>query len=51
MTDPWVALEPGADPVERVRALRSAHDRFTAAGTVTRPVRPVVAASWRRSAG
>ncbi|WP_428957438.1 GAF domain-containing protein [Streptomyces sp. cg35] len=51
MTDPWVALEPGADPSERVRALRHAHDRFTAAGTVARPVRPVVADSWRRSAG
>ncbi|MYW69907.1 GAF domain-containing protein [Streptomyces sp. SID8379] len=51
MTDPWVALEPGTDPSERVRALRRAHDRFTAAGTVARPVRPVVAASWRRSAG
>ncbi|MEV5608926.1 GAF domain-containing protein [Streptomyces sp. NPDC052225] len=51
MTDPWVALEPGADPSERVRAVRRAHDRFTAAGTVARPVRPVVAASWRRSAG
>ncbi|MFJ4714367.1 GAF domain-containing protein [Streptomyces sp. NPDC088785] len=51
MTDPWVALESGADASERVRALRRAHDRFTAAGTVVRPVRPVVAASWRRSAG
>ncbi|MFI7341416.1 GAF domain-containing protein [Streptomyces sp. NPDC050085] len=51
MTDPWVALEPGADPAERASALRRAHDRFTAAGTVDRPVRPVVAASWRRSAG
>ncbi|WP_425842141.1 GAF domain-containing protein [Streptomyces fractus] len=51
MTEQWVALEPGTDPSERVRALRRAHDRFTAAGTVARPVRPVVAASWRRSAG
>lgn len=51
LSDPWVALEPGADPAERVRALRTAHDRFTAAGTVARPVRPVVADSWRRSAG
>ncbi|MFI7385598.1 GAF domain-containing protein [Streptomyces sp. NPDC049813] len=51
MTDPWVALEPGADPCERVRAVRRAHDRFTEAGTVADPVRPVVAASWRRSAG
>ncbi|MEU6217639.1 GAF domain-containing protein [Streptomyces sp. NPDC047022] len=50
MTDPWVALEPGSDPVERVRELRRAHETFTAAGTVTRRVRPVVADSWRRSA-
>ncbi|MET7474147.1 GAF domain-containing protein [Streptomyces sp. NPDC005648] len=50
MTDPWVALEPGADPAERARMLRSAHETFTEAGTVTRPVRSVVAESWRRSA-
>ncbi|MFF1809342.1 GAF domain-containing protein [Streptomyces sp. NPDC058251] len=50
MTDPWVALEPGTDPVERVRILRRAHDAFTEAGTVPRPVRSVVADSWRRSA-
>ncbi|MFH8487283.1 GAF domain-containing protein [Streptomyces longisporoflavus] len=50
MTEPWVALEAGADPAERVRILRRAHERFTEAGTVTRPVRSVVAESWRRSA-
>ncbi|GGT15683.1 GAF domain-containing protein [Streptomyces chromofuscus] len=50
MTDPWVALEPGADPAERVRVLHRAHDTFTEAGTVPRPVRGVVAESWRRSA-
>ncbi|MDX3798354.1 GAF domain-containing protein [Streptomyces sp. AK04-3B] len=50
MTDPWVALEPGADPTERVRVLRRAHETFTEAGTVPRPVRAVVADSWRRSA-
>ncbi|MFF4043408.1 GAF domain-containing protein [Streptomyces sp. NPDC001816] len=50
MTDPWVALEPGADPAERVRVLRRAHETFTTAGTVPRPVRGVVAESWRRSA-
>ncbi|MEU8652282.1 GAF domain-containing protein [Streptomyces sp. NPDC048737] len=50
MTDPWVALEPGADPAERVRTLRRAHDAFTRAGRVPRPVRSVVADSWRRSA-
>ncbi|MDO0928915.1 GAF domain-containing protein [Streptomyces sp. TG1A-8] len=50
MSDPWVALEPGADPAERVRVLRRAHETFTTAGTVPRPVRSVVAESWRRSA-
>ncbi|MFJ8800474.1 GAF domain-containing protein [Streptomyces sp. NPDC102487] len=50
MIDPWVALEPGADPVERVRSLRRAYESFTEAGTVPRPVRSVVADSWRRSA-
>lgn len=50
MTDPWVALEPGADPAERVRMLRRAHETFAEAGTVPRPVRSVVADSWRRSA-
>ncbi|MEU0333493.1 GAF domain-containing protein [Streptomyces sp. NPDC006193] len=50
MTDPWVALQPGADPAERVRVLRRAHEMFTTAGTVPRPVRSVVAESWRRSA-
>ncbi|SES45848.1 GAF domain-containing protein [Streptomyces sp. yr375] len=50
LTDPWVALEPGADPAERVRILRRAHETFTEAGTVPRPVRAVVADSWRRSA-
>ncbi|MGW1893751.1 GAF domain-containing protein [Streptomyces sp. NPDC002004] len=50
MTDTWVALGPGSDPVERVRVLRRAHDTFTADGTVSRPVRRVVADSWRRSA-
>ncbi|MGW2781388.1 GAF domain-containing protein [Streptomyces populi] len=50
MTDPWVALEPGTDPVERGRLLRRAYESFTEGGTVSRPVRAVVAESWRRSA-
>jgi hypothetical protein len=33
-----------------VRELRRAHETFTQAGTVPRPVRSVVADSWRRSA-
>ncbi|MEU1117946.1 MULTISPECIES: GAF domain-containing protein [unclassified Streptomyces] len=50
MTEPWVALEAGADPAERTRMLRRAHERFTEAGTISLPVRSVVADSWRRSA-
>ncbi|MGI5192580.1 GAF domain-containing protein [Streptomyces sp. CA-288835] len=50
LSDPWVALEPGSDPVERVRVLRRAHETFTEAGTMPLPVRSVVADSWRRSA-
>lgn len=50
MTEPWVALEPGTDPVERVRVVGRAHERFTDVGAISRPVRSVVAESWRRSA-
>ncbi|MEU2421389.1 GAF domain-containing protein [Streptomyces sp. NPDC007851] len=50
LSDPWVALEPGADPADRVRMLRRAHETFTTVGTVPHPVRSVVAESWRRSA-
>ncbi len=50
LTDPWVALAADADPGERSGALRRAHDVFTSAGRLERPVRAVVGASWRRSA-
>ncbi|WP_239075023.1 GAF domain-containing protein, partial [Streptomyces sp. SID10853] len=50
MTDTWVALQAGADPAQRRRALRGAYEAFAAAGRVERPVRAVVAESWRRSA-
>ncbi|MFJ6700047.1 GAF domain-containing protein [Streptomyces sp. NPDC091272] len=50
MTDAWVALEPGADPGARLGALHRAYDTFTSAGRIERPVRSVVAESWRRSA-
>jgi hypothetical protein len=48
----WLALEADADPAERIRAVRRAHEAFlaTRGGTVAAPVRDVVAASWRRSA-
>ncbi|WP_299538097.1 GAF domain-containing protein [uncultured Streptomyces sp.] len=50
MTDPWVALSSGADPGDRLGALRHAHETFTSAGRLERPVRTVVGESWRRSA-
>ncbi|CAM5237844.1 transcriptional regulator [Streptomyces badius] len=50
MTDPWLALAADTDPGERSGALRRAHDVFTSAGRLERPVRAVVGASWRRSA-
>ncbi|WP_351225698.1 GAF domain-containing protein [Streptomyces sp. NPDC002133] len=50
MTDAWVALEAGNDPVERGSELRLAYERFATAGRVERTVRPVVAESWRRCA-
>ncbi|MER5766545.1 GAF domain-containing protein [Streptomyces sp. NPDC001985] len=50
MNDPWVALEPGADPVERLAVLRRAYDAYLAEGRSGPPVRSVVADSWRRSA-
>ncbi|MFE1961296.1 GAF domain-containing protein [Streptomyces sp. NPDC059479] len=50
MSDTWVALEGGTDPAERRGVLRRAHESFATAGRVERPVRSVVAASWRRSA-
>ncbi|MFE7136021.1 GAF domain-containing protein, partial [Streptomyces sp. NPDC057638] len=49
MSDAWVALEAGTDPTERSAVLRRAYDTYLTAGRVERPVRPVVADSWRRS--
>ncbi|MFH8349769.1 GAF domain-containing protein [Streptomyces sp. NPDC018045] len=50
MGNPWLAMETGADPVERTRTVRRAHEVFLAGGAVEHPVRRVVADSWRRSA-
>ncbi|MCB5910742.1 GAF domain-containing protein [Streptomyces pinistramenti] len=50
MVNPWLAMETGADPAERIASLRRAHEAFLAGGQVTPPVRRVVADSWRRSA-
>ncbi|MEU2157403.1 GAF domain-containing protein [Streptomyces sp. NPDC019396] len=50
MSDAWVALEAGKDPVRRLGELRRAYESFASAGRVERTVRPVVAESWRRCA-
>ncbi|MFH7598522.1 GAF domain-containing protein [Streptomyces racemochromogenes] len=50
MGDPSPALPGGADPVERTRVLRRAHEAFTRDGRVEPPVRAVIAKSWRRCA-
>ncbi|WP_431047373.1 GAF domain-containing protein [Streptomyces sp. P1-3] len=50
MVNPWLAMASGPDPAERSRAVRRAHEAFLTQGTVGPGVRPVVAASWRRSA-
>ncbi|WP_443080559.1 GAF domain-containing protein [Streptomyces sp. PTD5-9] len=50
LTDPWVALAAGTDPGRRLGQLRRAHEAFTTAGRLERPVRPVVGESWLRSA-
>ncbi|MBS2963430.1 hypothetical protein KGA66_10260 [Actinocrinis puniceicyclus] len=51
MGNPWLALEIGADPRRRAGQLRRAHEAFVTGGPIPGPVRPVVADSWRRSAG
>nr|WP_296067306.1 GAF domain-containing protein [uncultured Actinoplanes sp.] len=53
MPNPWLALDTGADPAERIRQVGRAHERFVA-GDEARgagpSIRSVVADSWRRSA-
>ncbi|WP_206337438.1 helix-turn-helix domain-containing protein [Streptomyces sp. Z26] len=51
MRNPWLALETGADPAERVGLLRRAHEEFLSGAPIADPVRGVVADSWRRCAG
>ncbi|MEU1837612.1 GAF domain-containing protein [Micromonospora chersina] len=50
MADPWLALEFGADPAERIAQVGAAHEAFLTAGTTTGRVRDVVRRSWERSA-
>jgi hypothetical protein len=56
MANPWLALDLGTDPAERIRQVGRAHERFVTgdrrrAGRPPPPVRTVVAESWERSAG
>ncbi|WP_249352042.1 GAF domain-containing protein [Nocardiopsis akebiae] len=50
MPGPWNAWPWEADPEAVRRDVAVAHTRFTDSGRVSGPVRPVVGASWRRSA-
>ncbi|WP_406037755.1 transcriptional regulator [Micromonospora sp. NBC_00898] len=50
MADPWLALEFGADPAERIAQVGAAHEAFLTAGTTPDRVRDVVRRSWERSA-
>ncbi|WP_433531579.1 GAF domain-containing protein [Micromonospora sp. CA-263727] len=55
MVDPWLALEFGADPAERIAQVGAAHEAFLTGGSeaarrTDRHLRDVVARSWNRSA-
>ena len=55
MANPWLALDLGADPAERMRQVGRAHEQFlndsSRTGAGVPQIRSVVADSWRRSAG
>lgn len=52
MSNPWLALDLGADPAERIRQVGRAHERFLTGDLEpgAAAIRRVVADSWRRSA-
>ncbi|WP_433301153.1 GAF domain-containing protein [Actinoplanes sp. CA-030573] len=52
MPNPWLALDLGADPAERIRQVGRAHERFLSGDEHVPPaqIRSVVADSWKRSA-
>ncbi|WP_030434999.1 GAF domain-containing protein [Actinoplanes subtropicus] len=50
MANPWLALDHGADPAERIRQIGHAHERFLAGDGAVPQIRSVVAESWKRSA-
>ncbi|BCJ52108.1 transcriptional regulator [Actinoplanes sp. NBRC 14428] len=51
MPNPWLALDLGTDPAERISQVGRAHELFVTGETPVDQVRSVVADSWRRSAG
>lgn len=50
MANPWLALDHGADPAERIRQVGRAHERFLSGDVAVPQIRSVVAESWKRSA-
>ncbi len=55
MPNPWLALDLGADPAERIRQVGRAHEKFLAGSGVAEDpdepaIRSVVADSWQRCA-
>ncbi|GAA2641897.1 GAF domain-containing protein [Paractinoplanes durhamensis] len=50
MANPWLALDLGTDPAERIRQVGRAHERFLSGEGGSTQIRSVVADSWKRSA-
>jgi hypothetical protein len=50
LANPWLALDHGTDPAERIRQVGRAHERFLSGDVAVPQIRSVVAESWRRSA-
>jgi hypothetical protein len=50
MPNPWLALDLGADPAERIQQVGRAHERFVTGAEPAPGMRSVVAESWKRSA-
>ncbi|MEV4639169.1 GAF domain-containing protein [Actinoplanes sp. NPDC049548] len=51
MSNPWLALDRGTDPAERISQVGRAHELFLTGERRVHQVRSVVVDSWRRSAG